>query len=450
MDRQTLKQKILDAVDNLAATIIDTGRYLYDHPELGYKEEKGTAHVAGLLGNAGYDVRSGIARTGLMARDASRNSGPTLAVMGELDAIICKEHPDAVPGGAVHACGHNIQTAVMSGIALALKQAGALEHLGGNLVFMAVPAEEFVEMEFRSRLKARQEIRYFGGKQEMVARGLMDGIDMALMMHALNLGPGKRIFSASSGNGFIGKAVVFKGKEAHAGSAPHEGVNALNAAMLAMNNIHAQREVFRDGDRVRVHPIITRGGDVVNVVPARVEMECYVRAATMESLIRANATVDRALKAGAAAVGAGIEIRDMPGYLPLRNDPGMESLFLENADALCRTQGTADAIVKGGDFSGSLDFGDISHLIPGLHPFFGGVSGSLHSKEFRLTDPDTAYLLPVKTLALTLVDLLWDDGKEARRIIADFTPAMDKTAYLGWLEKTERKTVLDMEPCCPE
>ncbi len=437
--KQALKQAVLDAVDSLAPTIFRTGDFLFENPELGYKETKATAYIGDILEQAGYESDRNIAITGVSARLPDKKQGPTLALMGELDAIVCKDHPHSDDKGAVHACGHHIQTAVMTGVALALKKINAFSRLGGNLVFMAVPAEEFVEMEFRSRLKQEGKLSYFGGKQEMVTRGLMDDIDLAMMMHGLNLAPGKKVFSASSGNGFIGKSIRFIGKEAHAGSDPDKGINALNAAMLAMNNIHAQRETFRDKDRVRIHPIITKGGDVVNVVPADVRMECYVRASTILSLQDANAKANRALKAAAMAVGAGLEISDMPGYLPLINDEGMADIFRGNLGSLC----SDSEIVQGGDFSGSLDFGDISHIMPGLHPFFGGIEGSLHSKEFRVTDRETAFLLPAKSLAMTIIDLLWDDAGAARKILSGFQPRMDKPAYLSWLEKTEKRHGFD-------
>ncbi len=432
--KEELRLAALAAADRLAPAVFRTADFLFENPELGYKETRATAHVGDLLERAGYMVERDIAVTGVSARMPEIKKGPTLALMGELDAIVCKEHPCSNELGAVHACGHHVQTAVMAGIALVFKEIDAFSHLGGNLVFMAAPAEEFVEMAFREKLKKEGMLRYFGGKQEMTVRGLMDGIDLAMMMHSLNLPPGKRVFSASSGNGFIGKAIRFIGKEAHAGSDPDKGINALNAAMLAMNNIHAQRETFRDKDRVRIHPIITKGGDVVNVVPADVRMECYVRAGGIESLKDANAKTDRALAAGAMAVGAGIEIRDMPGYLPLVNDPGMEAIFQENLGTLC----DESEVIRGGDFSGSLDFGDISHIMPGLHPFFGGIEGSLHSKEFRVADRDTAILLPVKSLALSIIDLLWNNGEVAERVVSECRPRMNKAAYLSWLKETEK------------
>ncbi len=440
MTKQELKLKIIHAIDNLGDRIIKTGKFLYENPELGYKEYNGTAHIAQVLEKAGYAVEKNIAVTGVKAQVLEKKEGPTLAVLGELDAIICKEHQDSdSKTGAVHACGHNIQVAAMAGIAMAFQETSALEYLGGNVMFMAVPAEEFVEMEFRSDLKDKGVVSYFGGKQEMVARGLFDDIDISMMIHAQNLPEGKKAITAPTGNGFIGKKIKFTGQEAHAGSSPEEGVNALNAAMLAINNIHVQRETFLDRDRVRVHPIITKGGDMVNVVPADVRMECYVRARTLESLNMTNSKVDRAIKAGAMAVGAGVEIEDIPGYLPLLNDPSLDRLFRDNLTSLCGNE----VIVQGGDFTGSFDFGDISHLMPCLHPFTGGVQGSLHSKNFNITDPETAYLMPAKTLAMTIIDLLWHDAKEAMNIISDFKPMMDKEQYLNWLKKTEKKEFFD-------
>ena len=114
----------------------------------------------------------------------------------------------------------------------------------------------------------------------------------------------KKAGVAESSNGFVSKLIRFVGRAAHSGGSPHLGINALNAAQIAINAMHAQRETFRDGDAIRVHPIITKGGDIVNVVPAEVTMETYVRGRTKEAILDANVKVDRALRAGALAVGA--------------------------------------------------------------------------------------------------------------------------------------------------
>ena len=133
--------------------------------------------------------------------------------------------------------------------------------------------------------------------------------------------------------GFVAKTVHFRGRAAHAGGAPWDGINALNAAMAAMVCINAMRETFRDSDRIRVHPIITKGGDLVNIVPADVTMETYVRGATPEAVADASGKVDRAIRGAAYAVGAEVEIRDVGGYAPLAQNKELSALFADNARA---------------------------------------------------------------------------------------------------------------------
>jgi amidohydrolase len=430
MEKQALKEKICGIIDLHRNEIIEAGQSIYDHPQLGYKEEYATEVMTKAFRQLGLEVEENIAVTGCRARSKSEKEGPRIAVLGELDAIICSEHPDADPNtGAIHACGHNIQAAAMLGVAIGLIKSGAMEELDGTIDFMAVPAEEYVELEFRDRLRKAGKIRYFGGKQELIHKGYFDEVDISMMIHALNL-QGKSILTSGKGNGFIGKKVKFIGKEAHAGGAPQDGINALNAAMLALNNIHAQRETFPESERIRVHPIITKGGDIVNVVPADVRMELYVRGRTIPGIVKANEKVNRSLKAGAMAIGAEVEIEEIPGYLPLLTEDHLDSVFTENAAELVGR----DAIVTGGDFTGSFDFGDVSHLMPSLHPFVAGVTGDLHTREFTNTDPELAYIVSAKAMAMTIVDLLYGGAEQAKQIIKEFKPKMTKTEYLAYLE----------------
>lgn len=427
-----LKDAVFQAIDAEQETLITLGETLYAQPELGYREHVATREVAGLFKRHGFEVEENIAVTGMLAKPKVSRPGPVISVLGELDAIVCAEHPHADPvTGAVHACGHHIQVAIMAGVALGLKAAGAFDLLDGSVNFMAVPAEEFVEMAFRARLKQEGKITWYGGKQELIHKGYFDTTDIAMMTHALDLGPGPSAVIGATGNGFIGKEIRFTGKEAHAGAAPHDGVNALNAAMLAMMNIHAQRETFRDEDHIRVHPILTKGGDAVNVVPADVCMESFVRGRTIPGMQDASRKVDRAIQAGAMAVGAASTIHSMPGYLPLLTVPGLDALFKENALPFCGSR-----IIDGAEFAGSFDMGDLSHLIPCLHPFTGGVSGNIHTREFQVTDMASAVLFPAKALAGTLIDLLRDGAKKGKAIIDGFSPRLTKTQYLNYLNTT--------------
>ena len=135
----------------------------------------------------------------------------------------------------------------------------------------------------------------------MIARGYLDNVDLSLMIHSQ---PSLTCKTAGTSVGFVSKFVKYTGKEAHAGGAPHNGINALNAAQIGLMAIHANRETFRDEDTIRVHPIITKGGDLVNIVPADVRIEAYVRGKTMASVLDASKKVNRSFEAGATAVGS--------------------------------------------------------------------------------------------------------------------------------------------------
>lgn len=435
MTKEELKEKVVKAIEENKDIIIGAGRKIYANPEFGYKEFETTKTVREFFKNEfGIETEDKIAYTGCRARINEDKQGPKIAVLGELDGISCSEHCDANAIGASHTCGHNVQIAGMLGAAVGLIKSGVYKELDGKIDFMATPAEEFIELAYRSQLKKDGEIKFFGGKQELIRRGAFDDVNMALMFHVLDTGD-KKVLTGPVSNGFIGKEVKFIGKEAHAGSAPYEGINALNAAMLAINNVHAQRETFKEADRVRFHPIITKGGDIVNVVPADVRMESYVRARTISGMIDANMKVNRALMAGAMAVGAGIEITELPGYLPILRHDNMEKVLRENLKYIGLTD---NDIIEGGDFTGSFDFGDVSHLIPTLHPMFGGVKGALHTREYRIADEEYAYLAPAKAMALTIVDLLFDNAAKAKEILKDFKPAMTKEEYLAFMESNDK------------
>ena len=435
MNKNELKERVVAAIEENKGIIIAAGRKIYSNPEFGYKEFETTKTVSDFFKNElGLEVEEKIAYTGCRARINEDKSGPKVAILGELDGISCSEHPDANSIGASHTCGHNVQIAGMLGAAVGLIKSGVFKELDGKVDFIATPAEEFIELAYRSKLKADGHIKYFGGKQELIRKGAFDDVDMSIMFHVLDTGD-KKVLVGPESNGFIGKEVKFIGKEAHAGSAPYEGINALNAAMLAINNVNAQRETFKEADRVRFHPIITKGGDIVNVVPADVRMESYVRARTIDSMIDANKKVNRALIAGAMAVGAEIEITELPGYLPILKHNDMEKVLRENLHFI----GLKDEdIIDGGDFTGSFDFGDVSHIIPTLHPMFGGIKGALHTRGYSIVDEEYAYLAPAKSMALTVVDLLFNNAETGKEILKNFKPVMTKDEYLAFMESNDK------------
>jgi amidohydrolase len=437
--KDELKQAVCAAIDRHGNQIIALGEEIMRHPETGFKEQRTAALVAERMAALGLEPQTGLALTGVKGRIRGGRPGPRLAVIGELDSLRTSDHPLADPHtGAAHSCGHNAQIAGMLGVAIGIAAVQAQDLLSGELVFFAVPAEEFIDVEERLQRRDKGEIEFLLGKPELVAKGQFDDIDMAMMIHAGSHDQmRRRSFIADSSNGAVVKQIRFLGRASHAGGAPQLGINALSAAMIALNAIHCQRETFHDRDTIRIHPIITKGGDAVSVVPAEVTMETFVRGGSREAIIDANMKVDRCLRAGAMAMGAEVEINTIPGYLPQRNNRQMGELFGANVEHIFGPQ----SFDIGGHRTGSTDMGDIAHMKPVIHPYVASATGKTHGADFHITEPEHAYLTPAKLLAMTVIDLLWDDAAPARRIIGDFRPAMSKDEYLAFargLFKTER------------
>jgi len=245
------------------------------------------------------------------------------------------------------------------------------------------------------------------------------------MVHAETNAPYPRGGTGGESLGFIVKEIRFTGREAHAAT-PWLGVNALNAANLAMAAINALRETFREEDKIRVHAIITKGGDLVNTVPADVRMECHVRSINPTAMIAVNKQVNRAIQGCAHALGVTVEIVDIPGYYPLAQNPDIGRMFTKNAANIAPDVRMED----GRPFNGSTDMGDVCWLIPAIQPSVSGFSGALHSADFAVSDAYLACILPAKLLAMTVVDLLADNASEALRVKAS-QPRKSKEEYMA-------------------
>ena len=434
-----LKERIAAVVESHRDDIVEVGETIMRNPELGFKEFETAALVQRKFDEFELDYRAGLARTGVKARIDTGRPGPTLALIGELDALTVAGHPQENPEThAAHACGHNAQIAGLMGAAAALSDPTILRDLSGSIVLFAVPAEEYVEVEYRHGLVQAGELEFLGGKPELIARGEFDDVDLAMMIHTHSR-PDENGMAAvtASNNGCVVKQIRYLGKAAHAGGAPHLGINALYAAHIGLAAINAVRETFRDDDAIRVHPIITRGGDLVNVIPADVTLETYVRGKTTDAIDAAAVKVDRALKAGALALGAEVEIITLPGYLPLANDGDLAELFMANQRVV---HGDAD-VRRQEHRTGSTDMGDVSHIMPALHPSMAGAVGSNHAVDWAIADPQMAYLEPAKALAWMAADLLGNGAQEARRVLDNFQPRMSKAEYLAYqrgLNQVER------------
>ena len=438
-----LKESVCQSIEENRDRIIGVGEAIMDDPELGFKEHRTAEKVQEVFRDLGLEFDSGRGLTGVKAVLRGGRPGPTVALMGELDALQVPGHPRANPDTqAAHACGHNAQIAGLMGAAVGLRTSGIAQELAGNIVFLAVPAEEYVEIDYRLGLVREGKTSFLCGKQELIKLGHFDDVDMAVMIHTKS--PAREDGTHGVGissNGFLAKTVTFRGVAAHAGGAPEQGVNALYAAQLALAGINSHRETFRDEDCVRVHPIITKGGDLVNVIPSEVRLETYVRAKTAEAIRDAASRVDACLKGAAMAMRCRVEIDTVPGNLPLNNDPNLRDLFRRNAATLFEEDGYRDYPHGGG----STDAGDLSQLMPVLHPVLAGAHGEPHSVDWHIADTANGYVSPAKTLAMMAVDLLADDAGTGRQVLEEFTPGMSRDEYLSVQEDVFRTEVFDGE-----
>ena len=428
--KEDLKRRADEIIDAKADDLISIAKTILSNPEPGFREVKTAKLVAEQFGSLGLQPRSGLAITGVRADASGSTPGPTMAVLGELDSLIVGEHPHADPNtNAAHACGHHCQIAMMLGAASALTSSDILESLAGRIAFMAVPAEEYIEIEYRDGLRKDGKIEFLGGKPEMVRLGEFDDVHLAMMLHTTSNPAEQQICISNTNNGSVAKRIQFIGRASHAGGAPHLGVNALNAAMMAMTAINFNRETFRDEDSIRVHPIITKGGEAVSAVPADVRMETFVRGRNLEALMDANTKVDRALRAGAMAVGADVKIQTIPGYMPLQQHKGMAEIFRANAANLVGEDNVSYVNHRGG----STDMGDISRLMPVIHPYIGGAVGLGHGATYVIEDYSLAVIKGAKALAYTVIDILSDNAAHGNSIVGGQRPDMSISEYLKFM-----------------
>lgn len=432
-------QIFIDAILNQSSLMNDALDYIWANPELGYKEWKTSAYLEQKFEELGYVLKKAENITGFTAEYDTGVEGPTVAIMGELDALRCATHPDAdSETKAVHACGHAIQTTILLGIAAALRKSHVARGLCGKIRFMAIPAEETIDLEYREQLVQKGTIRYMAGKIEFLYRGFFDGVDMAMMFHAAT--DQKGLFKITRGsNGCITKHFEYHGTAAHAGGEPHLGINALYAASLGLSACNALRETFQEKDYVRYHPIINQAGVAANAIPALASLDTYVRAASLPAMLAVNKKINRAIGASAAALGARVTIYDRPGNLPLICDKNL-TMGVENIieDIFGANQITIDEWC-----TQSTDVGDISSLIPVIQHHCMGAVGTQHGEDFYISDRKKSLINPAIVLLCMVHDLLKDDAIYAKRVIEEYKPVfLSKLEYFRAIDKIESKREL--------
>ena len=425
-------QRILRLIDVHKDQIIAFAEDIAVHPEPGYEEFRTAGKTAEVLKNLGYKVTEHLVRTGVKGTKSIKE-GPSLTVIGELDAIGCHSHPNANPvTGVAHACGHHAQMAAMIGCAIAMADPDVQKCFAGTVNFLAVPAEEYIDADKRARLK-KEGIEFCCGKSEMIRTGVFDDTDIALTTH-VHMVPVEEDFYLGNPacNGYSAERVTVRGKAAHGAIDPWNGVNALSITTSAIQMMGLMRETFREEDHVRLHNVIRKAGDVINSVPDEAIVETKVRAASLDKICEITDMVNRAYAGSAYAFGGKIEMEKLQGYMPII-PRAADNALIEAADDL----GLNYRTVQKGDFNNACtDVGDLSHLVPVVNFTFKGFEGKLHGADFKITDPEKAYILPAKLLALTVYKLLKNGGQQAKKITKSYTPVFNKESYIQYVKNT--------------
>ena len=399
-DRQQL---IVNNVDTAKQLILDAERWIWAHPQTGYTEWQAHDYLVEKYEALGYTLVKAGNIPGFYTDVETGKPGPKVAIFGELDALDIANHPESV-NGMTHCCGHNAQSAALLGIAAALKQPHALDGLCGSIRLVVVPAEEMIQLAFREELRQKGIIKYNGGKTEFMYRGLLDGVDMAMMVHGMTKGSGVN----------------------------EDGDTDLDfQALLGMNGCIAKN--IRYKDTIRFHPILMGANCAVNIIPDEMKIESYVRGKSLEAIKRENIKVNRALTGAALSMGAGVELSDRPGYAPEYHDPTFMKLAEDCCVALC---GRKKVVFDYNGWStGSSDFGDVTCVMPGVQINAGGAVGTLHGIDFQITDPNRMCVNAAK-VQLFLVDaLLSNNAVAAKEIIANYKPQYPSIkAYLDAID----------------
>jgi len=370
-------------IERERASLAKLARHIHAHPELRFEEHESAKAIADYLAGIGFEVERGVAGmpTALRAR-AGKPGGPRVCVLSEYDAL-----PEIG-----HACGHNL--IAIGGVGAFVGAAAAVEASGGEVIFLGTPAEEGG-----------------GGKIRMIEHGVFEGADAAMMFHPFDHDILRHPFLAT-----CTYDIVFEGRASHAAAAPWDGKNALTACMDAFRLIDSQRPTFRDG--VRVHGIIRDGGgEAGNVIPERAASEITVRALDDEEHARVRAIVERCVRAAATASDVSVSLVVHEGYRALASNVALSRAFGAHCEALGRALPETNPSVG----TGSTDMGDVSHVVPSIHPMLAIVDAgttTIHQREFAAAAAsdraiDTA-LLAAKAMARTAIEVLSDAPLRAR------------------------------------
>ncbi|KAL3882255.1 hypothetical protein ACJMK2_028617 [Sinanodonta woodiana] len=376
-----LKEIACEAIDKYVAELHKLSQDIWNNPELAFQEYFAHERLATFLETLNFTVqRKFKLETAFKAFYGNESSpGPHVAVLCEYDAL----------PGIGHACGHNLIAEVGVGAALGIQAAmKAVSHRMGKLTVLGTPAEEGM-----------------CGKADLIQLGAFEGLDVAIMAHPSQVTLSKpRYVSMTPVN------IIYKGKASHASSYPWEGVNALDAAVLCYNNISCLRQQMKPD--WRVHGVIKNGGEQANIVPEKTELEYYIRTPNDGDMIVLRKKISDCIEAAAMATGCTVDYKfGTKSYSYLMSNTTLATLYEQNAKLVGVEFETDEE--KRQKFGGSTDMGNVSQILPSIHPkFYIGTNFSQHTREFAAAAGDPIaqpYTMAVaKALAMTAIDLYTD------------------------------------------
>ncbi len=370
---EELKTLVNSAVDAQGQQLREIALKIHANPELGFQEVKAAGWLSQYLEENGFSLERGVGEIPTAFKARYGQGEPAIALLAEYDAL-----PELG-----HACGHNLIATCAIGAGVAVKS--VIDQLGGSIIIMGTPAEEL-----------------YGGKIIMAERGVFNDVDIAMIVH-----PGTDNTATTEALACNTLEVEFWGKAAHAAARPEAGINALEAMLLSFAAINALRQHIKS--TARIHGIITDGGKAANIVPAHSAGLFMVRAKENGYLDELKQKVLNCFTGAATATGARLEYKwDNVCYAPMRNNRPLAQLFARNMRSLGRRVTLSET---GGGF-GSTDMGNVSQLVPAIHPQVAiakrGVS--IHSPRFAVVAASEegieGMLDAAKSLAMTVVDLL--------------------------------------------
>ncbi|HET6478201.1 MAG TPA: M20 family metallopeptidase, partial [Dehalococcoidales bacterium] len=372
-DAGELKSRVISEIENHRDELKDLSLRIHSNPETAFQEEKAATWLTDYLKEKGFYIEKGICGLATAFRAGYGKGKPVIALLAEYDAL----------PKLGHACGHNIiaTSAVGAGIAAKL----AVEEFGGTVQVMGTPGEEM-----------------YGGKVYMVRKGAFKGVDAAMMVHPAGLNTAVTKFLACQP-----LEVEFFGKPAHAAARPEVGINALEAMLMSYAAINSLRQHIRDS--ARIHGIITDGGEAANIVPAHTAGHFIVRAAEDSYLDELKERVLNCFIGAATATGARLKYKwGEARYAPLCNNFTLARIFRKNLQSLGRRVHLVDPRIG----IGSSDIGNVSQVVPSIHPLIAIASARAvtHSPQFADTAASEAGMRGLidaaKALAMTVVDLM--------------------------------------------